>query len=342
MATAPTVCFFARTTDPSVLERVDFYVQDLRILRELGCDVRVATRVRELAPADLYFVWWWTWAVFPVTLARALRRPVVVTGVWDVWAYAPRPALHRAMMRRALRSADANVFVSEMELADVGLALGAARPSYTPLCVDTAALAPAAGPREDFLLTVAGSGMAGGNSARKCIPELIRAMAILRAARPDVRLVIAGRKGEDYPHLARLAEEVGVADAIEFPGVISVADKVSLMQRCRLYLQPTHFEGFGLSILEAMSCGAAVVTNAAGAVPEVGGDAVCYADTPTPESIAAATLALLDEPARIAALQARARARAVERFDIGRRKRELGALIQELLPAAAEFRAAPA
>ena len=55
-----------------MLRRVEFYAQDLRILADLGFDVRIATKLTELRPADLYFVWWWTWAFFPVLITRLL------------------------------------------------------------------------------------------------------------------------------------------------------------------------------------------------------------------------------------------------------------------------------
>src|SRR5262249_47312849 len=111
----PRACFFARVSDAKVLERVEFYAQDLRILRELGFDVHIATSAFELRPADLFFVWWWTWAFLPVAFARTLRRPVVVTGVFDLWNFDERPAWHRRLMRYALRNADYNVFISQLE-----------------------------------------------------------------------------------------------------------------------------------------------------------------------------------------------------------------------------------
>src|SRR5215471_2936521 len=95
----PRVCFFARVADPSVLERVEFYAQDIQILRDLGCDLHIATHLYDIRPADLYFVWWWTWAFYPIAAARVLRKPVVVTGVIDLQVFAPRPKLHQRLMK---------------------------------------------------------------------------------------------------------------------------------------------------------------------------------------------------------------------------------------------------
>jgi glycosyltransferase involved in cell wall biosynthesis len=326
-----TACFFCRTDDPSILERVDFYAQDLRILESLGFDVRIATRPSELVVADLYFIWWWTWAFVPIALARSLRRPAVVTGTFDFWMFDERPWVHRMLHRFALRNATANIFVSELELK-AAEAFATHNPFYVPHGVDTRKLVPLlTGERDSFLLTIAGSGMDQGNSVRKCIVELIRAAPLVRREHPDARFVIVGKKGSDYPRLQSLAREVGAESYIDFPGVISEAEKISLLQRCRAYLQPSQYEGFGLGVLEAMSCGAPVVTSAVGALPEVGGDAVRYVADVSPEAIARTTNDLLGDADARRRLSALARERAKRLFSIDRRTADLKRILAPLL-----------
>jgi glycosyltransferase involved in cell wall biosynthesis len=74
---------------------------------------------------------------------------------------------------------------------------------------------------------------------------------------------------------------------------------------------PSHGEGFGLPVLEAMACGAPVLTTNRLSLPEVGGDAVAYTE-PDPASIAASLSALLDDPARRTQLGAAGHARSRE------------------------------
>jgi glycosyltransferase involved in cell wall biosynthesis len=60
---------------------------------------------------------------------------------------------------------------------------------------------------------------------------------------------------------------------------------------------PSEGEGFGLPVIEAMSCGAPVLTSRSLALPEVGGDAVAYSDT-TPEGIGGALTELFADESR--------------------------------------------
>jgi glycosyltransferase involved in cell wall biosynthesis len=322
-------CFFAKVSQREHLERTEFYAQDVRILTELGFDVRIAASPRELVPADIYFCWWWTWAFLPATLARIFQRPLVVTGVFDFDTFNQRRAAQRALMRYALRAASANVFLSEVEVAQAKQRFEVSRPRYIPLGVDTNLYRPNGDCREEMILSVAW--LQAGNAERKGIPESILATHRLQRRRPGVRLFIAGEKASGYPPLWELVSRLGASDHVAFLGAISRNEKIRLMQRCKIYLQPSRFEGFGVAILEAMSCGAAVLTRPVGAVPEVVGDAGFLVDASGVEAIEAGLCELLEDDGLRVALGRRARSRAQEVFPYERRRRELAELVDEIL-----------
>jgi glycosyltransferase involved in cell wall biosynthesis len=333
------VCFFCKTKTPEVLARNEFYAVDLAILRDLGHEVIIATDPLRLPPADLYLVWWWTWAFFPLLRARLAGKRIIIVGVFDhimpdgsLDPFDHRPALHRWLMRAALRWADANVFSSQLELEYCRRRFAIHRPSFSHLTVDTDAYRPGDAPRELFLLTFCW--MTEGNARRKCIPEAIRATARLHGRYPQLKLIVAGEKKADgYAMLRRLVEELGAGDYVEFPGVVSKEDKIALMQRCAVYLQPTRVEGFGVAIIEALACGAAVVSSPVGTVPEVADDIAVMVDGTDPEAIASATAALLEDPARRATLGERGRARVMAMFPYARRKADLERVISTVMAA---------
>jgi glycosyltransferase involved in cell wall biosynthesis len=240
-----------------------------------------------------------------------------------------RPRWQRELISLSLRRATVNVFCSRLEYETVPRHFRVRRPGYVPLSVDTQLYRPGGARQEPFLLTMAWTG--GVNAVRKCIPELVQAAAIVHRRHPEVRFVVAGERGDSYPQLARLVRELGAEGYVEFPGVVSREEKIDLMQRCQLYLQPSRWEGFGLAILEAMSCGAAVVTSPAGVVPEVAGNAARLVDGTSPSTFAQAIIQLLDDPASRHELGRCARERAERHFPLTRRKHAMSRLITALV-----------
>ena len=324
-------CFFVEGVGAEALNRIEFYAQDIQILTDAGFEIEFVSKLQNLRPADLFFVWWWTWALAPIAYAKLIGRPVLVTGVLDVNYYRPRPWWHKVGMRRAFALADANVFCSEMELREIPRMFPVKNPSFIPLTVDHVAYTPG-GERSDSLVVTVGW-LQQPNATRKCLAEVIRAAALVHEKRPDVRFVVAGAKGNWAEDAAALVSELGATDYIELPGAISRDDKIRLMQDCAVYLQPTRYEGFGLAILEAMSCGAPVITSPEGAVPEVAGDAARFVDGASPHSIAEGLLQCLDSPALREQMSQRARRRVVEKFQYVERRDKMIALIDHLMRA---------
>ena len=80
------------------------------------------------------------------------------------------------------------------------------------------------------------------------------------------------------------------------PGYLPVEQLAPLLGGAQVVAYPSLGEGFGLPVLEAMACGATVLTTRRLALPEVGGDAVAYTE-PDAASIASALKQLLDDPA---------------------------------------------
>ena len=142
--------------------------------------------------------------------------------------------------------------------------------------------------------------------------------------------MIAGAKGNFADEAAALVQQLGAGDYVDLPGAVSKEEKIRLMRECTVYLQPTRYEGFGLAILEAMSCGAPVVTSPCGAVPEVVGDTALLVDGTSPPSIAEGILQYLEDPSLRETMGRQARQRAVDRFQYAERRDKMIALIDQL------------
>ena len=123
-------------------------------------------------------------------------------------------------------------------------------------------------------------------------------------------LVLAGGAGWD-DRVDRALAEVPSHLRVLRPGYLRFVDLPGFLGGAVVVAYPSHGEGFGFPVLEAMACGGPVLTTRRLSLPEVGGDAVAYTE-PDPDAIARDLAALLDDPARRAELAAAGRKRAEE------------------------------
>jgi glycosyltransferase involved in cell wall biosynthesis len=129
--------------------------------------------------------------------------------------------------------------------------------------------------------------------------RLVQAMPAIREATPDARLVMPGARTPYEEALRQEAAELGLDDAVVFPGHVSDADLEGLYAAASAFAFPSLNEGFGLPLLEAMARDVPVVTSRVSALPEVAGDAALLVDPTSVEEIAqAVTRVLTDEGVR--------------------------------------------
>lgn len=86
-------------------------------------------------------------------------------------------------------------------------------------------------------------------------------------------LVIAGGKGWLYDDIFAAAESSPVADNIHLIGFVADDDLPTLYSLADVFAYPSHYEGFGIPVIEAMACGTPVVCADNSSLPEVAGDA---------------------------------------------------------------------
>lgn len=143
----------------------------------------------------------------------------------------------------------------------------------------------------------------------KNLENLIYAQQKLVADRPEVWLVLAGKKDANYARHERLVVERGIKNVL-FTGYVSEGELRWLYEHCAAYVFPSLSEGFGLPGLEAMVHGAPVVSSNATCLPEVYGDAAHYFDPLNVDDIARKITEVLDNQALRNNLIARGHAQA--------------------------------
>jgi glycosyltransferase involved in cell wall biosynthesis len=127
--------------------------------------------------------------------------------------------------------------------------------------------------------------------------RLVQAMPRIRDAAPEARLVLPGARTPYEDALRQEAADLGLSDAVVFPGYVDEADLEGLYSAASVFIFPSLNEGFGLPVLEAMARDLPVVAADAGSLPEVAGDAALLVDPTSVEAIAGATSRVLTDAA---------------------------------------------
>jgi glycosyltransferase involved in cell wall biosynthesis len=236
------------------------------------------------------------------TLALPSRSPVPLVatvhdlipwalGGWHLLGERSRWWLGRRLLRRAdlvlavsqatARDAQrlARVPEARIEVVPEGLAPGFARAEGA-----SERVAERHGIHRPYLLFV------GALDSRKDPRALLKAWEVARAAGADVDLVVAGGGSRQAPSSMGGARQLGYLD---LPALVDLYSAAT----CLVF--PSRYEGFGLTLLEAMGCGCPVVTYRNSSLPEVAGDAVVLVPDGDAEALgrAAADVALHREVA---------------------------------------------
>lgn len=130
---------------------------------------------------------------------------------------------------------------------------------------------------------------------RKNLENLLRAFAIVSKLYPEVKLVITGRKGPSYSNMIEIISQFNLQANVLLLEFVPYKELPYLLSGSLGLVFPSFHEGFGLPVLEAMSCGAPVICSDRGALPEIGGNAVEYINPFEIDSIAAGMRVLVED-----------------------------------------------
>ena len=145
----------------------------------------------------------------------------------------------------------------------------------------------------------------------------LRAFAKLRETDPPYRLILAGPSSDaDYrAKLDALATSLGIADAVEFTGLVGPHEKAQLLEEAAVLWLCSHMESFGVVALEALARGTPVVAVHGTPWHSLATAHLGHYVAPTPEALAAATKELLQlSSAEHEALRGRCRQFVADRY----------------------------
>jgi glycosyltransferase involved in cell wall biosynthesis len=276
---------------------------------------------------------------FTIVLCRTLRliRAPVILSVHgtDVRSAIESRGLNRCLMKWIFSNADTITAPSNALARDVVRFAPAAvsRVRVVPNGIDLECLDEVlqslGDSRSDDELTIAN---VSAFETNKGVDVLVRAFSLVRAETRNVRLVVAGRKGDQLESIKRIADDLGVSTSCEFHVDMEHRECLKLIAGADVFVVASRVESFGIVLLEAGALGVPIVTTWVDGIREVipSSGYAQLVDADDPVGMAAAISQVLREPAQCRESQRRLRARIVERYQwaqISQRFRELGKVV---------------
>ncbi|MFC1466787.1 MAG: glycosyltransferase family 4 protein [Candidatus Brachytrichaceae bacterium NZ_4S206] len=276
---------------------------------------------------------------YPYYVRPRASRPASVTTLFDAIPFLyPQyaPSLHarlsiHVLHRIAINASRRIITISQSAARELTHFFPAVAPRLTivPLAADPAFTPQAeshiARIRAQFDLPPRFALYLGSNKPHKNLERLIEAWQVVISnwrleigdsfqspisnLQSPIPLIIAGHQDARYPEAQTRAQALGIAPWVRFIGGVSDAQAAALYSACDLFVYPSLHEGFGLTVLEAMACGAPVACSNRSSLPEVAGDAALLFDPEQPRAIAEACLRVLCDDV----LRAQLRMRSLER-----------------------------
>lgn len=309
------IVFYCNTTSDA-LKTVGFYRQNIEALNDIASELVICTRYRDIPKDfDVMFVYWWTYALFPVIKARLKNRAVIISGAYNFELpkysgsvdYLSRPLYQRILIRLATKLATLNLVNSEYERKQIVDFFRIANCevsylSYSEELLESKSVIPSerirklkeAGQLDSFIFNICW--LEESNLLRKGVFELLQAFS--KTLQTDDRgqyLVCAGREGDGLKKFQSAVNDLDISKRVIHLGEITEEEKQYLLQSCMIYAQPSKYEGFGLATLEAAVSGAPVIAVDVGAVREVVRDCGLYVDGNDISDIARAILRIMNK-----------------------------------------------
>jgi glycosyltransferase involved in cell wall biosynthesis len=247
-------------------------------------------------------------------------RPLVVT-IHDVsyerhpeWYPYRRDPIRRAFYRASAAAADRIITDSQFSKSEIIAAYGV-RPELIDVVPLAAPAAYCAGPAmplapqwpSEYVVHV------GDLHERRNLMMLARAVAAARKRRRPpgqaLALVLVGNDRGSGDELRAMNGRAG-SPLLVFAGSAPEGTLLALYRSAAALVYPSRYEGFGLPLLEAMSCGTPVIAARSSSIPEVVGDAAVLLDPDDEAGWAAAIERVVEDPSHAAQLRAAGLARA--------------------------------
>jgi glycosyltransferase involved in cell wall biosynthesis len=272
--------------DSKYFDRWEYYNVDLKMLNDAHDNVYVAHGLTDFIKLVLFkkinliYFWWWHSSILVVFLCKIINIETIGTGAVHMFDesgapdFQKRGYIYRFLNRLAWRFASKILFISQSQYRQItsheyvsnALVLKSSsihKESELLLLSKNKKVNPSI-----QLMTV--SWLTKDQLIRKSIDKILMALKLLPTeVLENISLYIVGGEGDGVEFLLKLIADLDLSKNVFIEIDISNERKIQLYRTSDLYIQPSYYEGFGNSVLEAMSYGTPCIVSANTAQPEV-------------------------------------------------------------------------
>jgi glycosyltransferase involved in cell wall biosynthesis len=272
--------FYARLKDKQLFYTQRFYCTDIQLLKSIGYDVKISTRILDFIffwRYDVVFIYFYRWGIFVSFIAKILGKKVYFTGGLDFLDkdYAPpRAYFIQKLLFKICNSFSTNcIIVSKSDEMNIKKIYRGKLPLRTSLSFHTIQIEEYLDAdlkiKENIFTTVVWMQMTG-NVLRKGVDKALVVFKHLTEQEEfsQAKFYIIGTEGEGTEYLKSLVAEMNLQDSVIFTGRIDEEYKVELLKKSKCYFQLSTYEGFGIAALEALAAKNIVIHSGNGELKE--------------------------------------------------------------------------
>jgi glycosyltransferase involved in cell wall biosynthesis len=261
----------------------EYYKNDKDIIKDISSKLYYSNNFFSfliyIFKVDYVYCWWWHTSILQIFTAKILKKKVICTGAIHMFDYSggndtffKKKFLYRILCRISLYLTDVNLFISNDQKNQITSHIKVNNPhvAYSSLeknHLETYSKIKKNKKINNIINIVSTLWLTKSSISRKGLYETLDALEFLN----DKKFIfyIIGKKGDGHDNLVHKIRKLKIKNKIKILTDLPTLDKNKLLESSDLYVQPSHYEGLGNSVIEAMSRGCVPIVSRFASQPEV-------------------------------------------------------------------------
>ena len=261
----------------------EYYKNDKDIIKDISSKFYYSNNffnfLISVFKVDYVYCWWWHTSILQIITAKILKKKVICTGAIHMFDYSggkdtffKKKFLYRILCRISLYITDVNLFISNDQKNQITSHIKVNNPhvacsSLEKNHLETYSKIKKYKKANNITNIVSTLWLTKSSISRKGLYETLDALEFLNNEK--FIFYIIGKKGDGYDSLIHRIKKLKIKNKIKILTDLPTPDKNKLLESSDLYVQPSHYEGLGNSVIEAMSRGCVPIVSRFASQPEV-------------------------------------------------------------------------